>query len=401
MGRVAKELSALAVNKLREAGLHAVGGVPGLYLSVAPGGSRSWVLRVTVNGKRREMGLGGFGDVTLAEAREKARAARKQALEGNDPVEQRRESRRHKTAMVPTFRRCAADYIDAHSPEWRNPKHAAQWGATLETYAHPVIGEMLVSAVDTPHVLEVLRPIWTTKTETATRLRGRIEQILSAATVAGYRNGENPARWRGHLDQLLPKPSRIAKVEHHPAMPIDEVPAFMQKLAGVAGTASKALEFAILTAARSGEVRGATWDEIDLNGKLWTLPAERMKAGREHRVPLSEQAVKLLQALPIFVGVPYVFAAPRGGQLSDMAMTAVMRRLQLEYVPHGFRSTFRDWCSEKTHFPSDLAEMALAHAIKSKVEAAYRRGDMLEKRRELMQVWADFVRPRLGEQDAK
>lgn len=375
--------------------MHAVGGVPGLYLSVAPGGSRSWVLRVTVNGKRREMGLGGFDDVTLAKAREKARAVRQQALDGIDPVEARKAERlRRRFDVAPTFRKCAEDYIEAHSPEWRNPKHAAQWSATLGTYAYPTIGSMSVSDVDTAHVLEVLRPIWTTKTETATRLRGRIEQVLASATVAGYRKGENPARWRGHLDQLLPKPSKIAKVEHHPAMPIDEVPAFMQKLAGVAGTASKALEFAILTAARSGEVRGATWDEIDLEGKLWTIPAERMKAGREHRVPLSEQAIELLKSLPIFVGVPYVFAAPRGGQLSDMAMTVILRRMGVPFVPHGFRSTFRDWCSERTHCPSDLAEMALAHAIKSAVEAAYRRGDMLDKRRELMQTWADFVRPR-------
>ena len=377
--------------------MHAVGGVPGLYLHVSDSLARSWIVRVTVNGKRREMGLGGFADVTLAEAREKARAARKQVLQGIDPVAERQaERRRRKTETVPTFKMCAEAYIEAHAPEWRNQKHAAQWSATLGTYAYPTIGSMSVSDVDTAHVLEVLRPIWTTKTETATRLRGRIEQVLASATVAGYRKGENPARWRGHLDQLLPKPSKIAKVEHHAAMPIDELPDFMPKLAEVSGMSARALEFAILTAARSGEVRGATWDEIDLEGKLWTIPAERMKAGREHRVPLSEQAIELLKSLPIFEGVPYVFAAPRGGQLSDMAMTVILRRMGVPFVPHGFRSTFRDWCSERTHCPSDLAEMALAHAIKSAVEAAYRRGDMLDKRRELMQTWADFVRPKQG-----
>ncbi|MEJ3959280.1 integrase arm-type DNA-binding domain-containing protein [Brachymonas sp. G13] len=375
--------------------MHAVGGVPGLYLYVSDAGARSWIVRVTVHGKRREMGLGGFDDVTLAQAREKARQARQQAIEGIDPVQERKAARlRRKTETVPTFKKCAIAYIDAHAAEWRNAKHAAQWASTLETYAYPLIGEMSVADIETRHVLEVLRPIWTTKTETAARLRGRIEQILSAATVPGYRKGDNPARWRGHLDHLLPKPSKIAKVQHHAAMPIDETPQFMVTLAGITGISAKALEFAILTAARSGEVRGATWDEIDLDGKVWTIPAERMKAGKEHRVPLSIQAIELLKALPIFVGVPYVFGAPRGGQLSDMAMTAVMRRQQLPYVPHGFRSTFRDWCSERTHCPSDLAEMALAHAIKSEVEAAYRRGDMLDKRRELMQTWADFVRPR-------
>ena len=359
-------------------------------------GARSWIVRVTVHGKRREMGLGGFDDVTLAQAREKARQARQQAIEGIDPVEARKAERlRRRFDVAPTFRKCAEDYIEAHSPEWRNPKHAAQWSATLETYAHPVIGDMSVAAVDTPHVLEVLRPIWTTKTETAARLRGRIEQILSAATVPGYRKGDNPARWRGHLDHLLPKTSKIAKVAHHPALPIDHVPAFAKHLLSGNGIAARALLFAILTAARSGEVRGATWDEIDMDARLWVIPAERMKADREHRVPLSDQAVELLKGLPVFVGVDYVFAAPRGGQLSDMSLTACMRRQQLPYVPHGFRSTFRDWCGERTHYPGDLAEMALAHAIKNKVEAAYRRGDMLEKRRQMMQEWANFVLPRL------
>ena len=394
MGLRAKELSALVVGRIKKPGMHAVGGVPGLYLYVSDAGARSWIVRVTVHGKRREMGLGGFDDVTLAQAREKARQARQQAIEGIDPVQERKAARlRRKTETVPTFRKCATDYIDAHAAEWRNVKHAAQWASTLDTYAYPLIGEMSVADIETRHVLEVLRPIWTSKTETATRVRGRIEQVLSSAKVAGYREGENPARWRGHLDQLLPTPSKIAKVSHHPAMPIDDVPSFAKHLLSGNGIAARALLFAILTAARSGEVRGATWDEIDMDARLWVIPAERMKADREHRVPLSDQAVELLKGLPVFVGVDYVFSAPRGGQLSDMSLTACMRRQQLPYVPHGFRSTFRDWCGERTHYPGDLAEMALAHAIKNKVEAAYRRGDMLEKRRQMMQEWANFVLP--------
>lgn len=396
-GKQAKELSALVVGRIKDNGLHAVGGVPGLYLLVKQdGAARSWVLRYSLHGKRREMGLGSFDDVTLAEARAKARAARKQLADGIDPIDERNQAlarRKAEAAARTTFAEAAASYIEAHTPTWRNQKHIAQWSATFETYAYPVIGAMPVGDIQTMHVLEVLRPIWATKTATATRLRGRIEQVLSSATVAGYRKGENPARWRGHLDQLLPKPSKIAEVEHHPAMPIDDTPAYFARLMGSSGIASKALAFKILTAVRSQSIRFATWSEVDLGNGVWTIPADHMKSGEEFRVPLSSHAIKLLRGLPVFEGVDLIFPAPRMGVMTDMAMTAVMRRHGLEAVPHGFRSTFRDWCGDRTHFPRDLVELALAHELENKTEAAYRRGDALERRREVMQAWADFVLP--------
>ena len=392
MGLVAKELTARAVMNIREVGMHPVGGVPGLYLNVSKSGTRAWVLRVTIDGKRREMGLGGFPAVGLAEAREMSREARRIAQSGVDPVQQRqreRSQRQADDAKARTFRQCAEDYIEAHSPTWRNSKHRAQWGSTFEAYAYPVIGSMSVADVDTPHILEVLRPIWMAKSATATRLRGRIEQVLAAAAVAGYRSTDNPAAWRGHLDHLLPRPSKFAKTEHHPAMPIDDTPAFMRELAGRPGIAARALEFLILTAVRSGDVRAATWEQIDYGTATWTIPVT--KVGSMHRVPLSTQAVAILRDLPVFPDSPYVFTAPRGGMLSDMSVAAVMRRMGVEYVPHGFRSTFRDWCGDRTTFPRDLAELALAHTLESKTEAAYRRGDALDRRREMMQVWGDFL----------
>ena len=398
MSMVAKELSARAVANIKGAGMHPVGGVPGLYLNISAGGSRAWVLRVTVNGKRREMGLGGYPTVALAEAREMAREARRIAQSGIDPVEQRKQERQQRltdAAHLRTFKKCAEDYIEAHSPTWRNVKHRAQWGSTFEAYAYPIIGNMNVADVGTPHVLDVLRPTWTTKTATATRLRGRIEQVLAAAAVAGYRSTDNPAAWRGHLDHLLPRPSKFAKTEHHPAMPIDDTPAFMRELAGRPGIAARALEFLILTAVRSGDVRAATWEQIDYGTATWTIPVT--KVGSMHRVPLSTQAVAILRDLPVFPDSPYVFTAPRGGMLSDMSVAAVMRRMGVEYVPHGFRSTFRDWCGDRTTFPRDLAELALAHTLESKTEAAYRRGDALDRRREMMQVWADFVTNKINE----
>lgn len=393
----------MAVSKLTATGMHAVGGVAGLYLCISPSGSRSWIARVTVDGKRREMGLGGFPDVTLALAREKARTARSDLQMGIDPVAKRKEARSARQALKATqktFADCAKAYIEAHSDGWRNAKHRAQWPATFETYVYPTMGAVLVGEVTQSHVLDVLRPIWKTKTQTASRLRGRIEQVLSWATAAGYRHGDNCARWTGLLDQLLPAPGKVAKVQHHRALPIDETPTFIKALRLHEGISPKALEFAILTAARSGEVRGATWAEMDLDASVWTVPGERMKAGREHRVPLSTQAIKLLQGLPRIDGTELAFSAPRGGQLSDMALTALMRRMKVEAVPHGFRSTFRDWCSERTSYPRDLAEQALAHAIESKVEAAYRRGDALEKRREMMQAWADYCAPSPTEKPA-
>lgn len=389
----AKELTALEVKRLTKPGLHAVGGVAGLYLQVTHSGARSWILRATVGKRRRDIGLGGYPDVPLAQAREKAREARELIKQGIDPVEQRKAAR---TALIAaqasriTFDQAAARFLSSKRHEFKNAKHAAQWESTLKTYASPIIGRLPVSEVELPHIVEILEPIWTTKTETASRLRGRIEAVLAWATVAGYRSGDNPARWKGHLDAVLPKPSKVAKVKNHRALPIDDMGAFMVALRKREGMAAKALEFLILTAARSGEVRGATWDEIDLKAKVWTIPAERMKAGKEHRVPLSDPAVALLEALPRLAGSPYVFPSARGGMLSDMALSALMKRMAVDAVPHGFRSTFRDWCAERTNYPREVAEMALAHTISDKVEAAYRRGDLFEKRRRLMADWARF-----------
>jgi integrase len=394
MVRRAAELGALAVGRLREPGMHAVGGVSGLYLQIAPGGTKSWILRATVGSKRREMGLGPFPEVPLAAARDKARAARAKVEQGHDPILERQRAAsalRAEQAKALTFAEAAKQFVTDKGEQWRNAKHRAQWSATLETYAGPVIGKVLVSDVAQAHILSILRPIWTTKTETATRVRGRIEQVLDWARVRGYREGENPARWRGHLDKLLPAPTKVAKVKHHPALPVEAMPSFMANLRKRSGTAARALEFLVLTAGRSGEIRGASWSEFDMPGKTWTVPAERMKAGVEHRVPLSPQAVQLLEAIPRVAGNDLVFAAPRGGVLSDMSLTAVTRRMKVEAVPHGMRSTFRDWAAERTNFPREVAEMALAHAIENAVEAAYRRGDLFSKRAEMMAAWAEFL----------
>lgn len=394
MARKAKELSALVVGRLNTPGNHAVGGVSGLYLYVNDNGARSWVLRISVSGKRRHMGLGGFPDVTLAQARDKARTLRAAVDEGIDPIAQRemkRSALRAASSTERTFEQVASAYIQAHCDSWKNPKHRAQWVSTIETYANPIMGKLLVAHVHQEHVLQVLEPIWKSKNETASRLRGRIEAVLDFATVRKYRTGENPARWKGYLDKLLPAPGKVQKVNHHRALTFDQMPAFMAALRQQSGGAARALEFAILCAARSGEVRGATWAEIDLRSGTWIVPAERMKAGKEHRVPLSPQALALLGQLPRIERCDWVFPAPRGGQFSDKALTAVMRRMAANAVPHGFRSTFRDWIGEHTNYPRDLAEMALAHTLESKVEAAYRRGDALERRRQLMNDWANAI----------
>lgn len=394
MGRKAVELGALAVSRLTDPGLHFVGGVAGLALQVLPSGARSWVLRVQVGDKRRDMGLGGFPDVTLAGARDAARAARAKVREGIDPIADARALRsalKADQAAARTFKFCALAYIDTHEAGWRNAKHAQQWRNTLETYAYPFIGSVLVRDVGLPQVLSVLEPIWTKKTETASRLRGRLESVLDWATVRGYRTGPNPARWKGHLDTVLPPPATVANAGHHAALPVGNVGEFMQALRAQTGISARALEFTILTAVRSGETRGALWSEIDEDSATWTIPAERMKAKREHRVPLSPAALALIRALPRVEGADLIFASPRGGELSDMSMTAVLRRMKVDAVPHGFRSTFRDWCSERTNYPREVAEMALAHTIGDKVEAAYRRGDLFEKRRRMMADWAGFV----------
>lgn len=416
MPKAAAALKALQVERLKPLPnqvrpiLYPVGTVPGLHLQVLPSGGRSWLLRVTVGerpatdksktpGKpvqrRREVGLGGYPEITLAMAHEKARAVREQVRAGLDPVAQKvaaRSALRAAAAASLTFESAAAQYIAAHEAGWRNAKHGDQWRNTLKTYADPVMGKLLVADVQVAHVLKVLEPIWHTKTETAVRLRGRIEKILDWAKGRGYRSGDNPAAWTGNLQAQLPQPKAIAKTEHHAALPIAKVPGFMAKLRDQQGMGARALEFVILTAARSGEVRGATWAEIDLKAEVWTVPGERMKAGKEHRVPLSADAVTLLNSLDRVEGTDFVFPSAKGKPLSDMTLTAVLRRMKVPAVPHGFRSTFRDWAAEQTNHPREVAEMALAHTIENKVEAAYRRGDLFEKRRVLMEDWAGFCR---------
>lgn len=393
MPKRAKERTAIEVQRLVTPGFHSVGHVAGLHLRVKPSGARSWMLRATVGAMRRDIGLGPYPDVTLAQAREKARQARDTIRQGADPVRERREresARRADQAKAVTFSEASKTYIKTHAASWRNKKHEQQWRNTLATYAFPVIGPMLVRDVEQAHVLKVLEPIWLTKTETASRVRGRIEAVLDWAKGRGYRVGDNPAEWKGNLDAQLARPEKVAKPKHHAALPVSEMGAFIGRLRAAEGMGARALEFAILTAARSGEARGATWSEIDLGSKVWTVPASRMKAGKEHRVPLSEATLKLLHALPRMADTDIVFPASRGGQLSDMTLTAVLRRMGVQAVPHGFRSTFRDWVAEQTSYPRDAAEMALAHAIGDKVEAAYRRGDLFEKRRRMMSDWARY-----------
>jgi len=367
--------------------------VDGLALQITGTGARSWVLRLTVAGKQREMGLGSFPSVSLAEARDKARGHRAKVQDGEDPIAARRAARSSAAAQrdtQQTFASVAAQYIAQHGKSWKNPKHAAQWTSTLQAYAHPVIGSLLVRDITTAHTIKVLEPIWTSKTETASRVRSRMELVLDFAAARGLREGPNPARWRGNLDAALPKPSKVARVQHHAAVAVEAIAAFMARLKLQPGMGARALEFAILTAARSGEVRGATWSELDLAQAIWTVPAPRMKSGREHRVPLSTSALRLLRALPRGGPADLAFPGLRGA-LSDMSLTAVLRRMQVDATAHGFRSTFRDWASECTNHASEVAEMALAHAVGDKVEAAYRRGDLYDKRVQLMSDWAEFL----------
>lgn len=398
MAREVGRLSALKVSRVREPGMHADGG--GLYLQVSAAGTKSWIYRFMLNGRGREMGLGALNAVSLADARGKAADCRAVRAKGFDPIEARKSQldiARLEAAKARTFKVCAGSYIEAHRPSWRNPKHAQQWENTLETYAYPVLGETSVQAVDTDLVMKVLRPIWTDKPETASRLRGRIEAILDWAIAHEYRRGENPARWRGHVANLLPRQSKVRKVQHHPALPYGDVPKFVADLRKQAGTAPAALEFLILTTARTSEVIGAQWSEIDLARSLWTVPATRIKGGKEHRVPLSAPAVATLNRLAQsrHKDAPadeFVFPGGRKGKgLSNAAMSAVLERMKLHDITvHGFRSSFRDWAAECTHYPNEVCEMALAHVVSDKVEAAYRRGDLFEKRRELANAWAAF-----------
>jgi integrase len=393
--KVSNALDALKV-KHAKPGRHADGG--GLYLLVKDSGAKSWVFRYMLKGKARDMGLGplsGSEAVSLTKAREDAEALRVELRKGIDPLQERERKAAEAAAQAQaakvastTFKAVAERYIADNRDSWRNPKHRQQWENTLSTYVYPVIGDLPVAEVGKAHVLEILEPIWKGKPETASRIRGRIETVIDAATARKLRTGENPARWRGHLAHVLPKRSRLTR-GHHTALPYGELPAFVEKLRSRKAMAALALEFTILTAARTGEVIGATWEEIDLAKKVWTVPANRMKAGREHRIPLSPRAVETLEAVKINGG-SFVFRGERGGKLSGMAMAMLLRRMGTDVTAHGFRSAFRDWAAECTAYPNEVCEAALAHTIGNRVEAASRRGDLFEKRARLMSDWAAY-----------
>lgn len=432
MPKKAREMSAVEVKRIQEPGLHAVGGVPGLSMQVTPTGGRSWILRCRVAGKRRELGLGAYPSVSLAAARELARAETEKLKAGADPVAERRAQKAAAAEAVKrqvTFERALEEFLSSPRLDGlRNTKHRAQWGSTLREYALPVLGKIPVAEIRMTDVLKVLKPIWTEKPETAGRVRGRIERVLAWSTVQGYRDSGNPAVWRGGLSEALPPLSAVKRVVHHPALPVDSVADWMRALQQRKGSSARCLEFVALTAVRSGEARGARWDEIDLEAAIWTVPAERMKMKRAHRVPLSPQAVELLKGLPKEASAPeLVFPAPRGGRsrrvqatgrpaeaepknrvLTDMAMSAVMRKMhQAEVdagstgwldpvsgrpaVPHGLRSTFRDWAATRTDAPREVAEMCLAHIVASSTEVAYQRSDLLDQRRDLMDRWGAFL----------
>jgi integrase len=387
-------LTARMVEQANKPGYYGDGG--GLILRVSDGGNKVWLYRYKANGRVREMGLGPIRDVSLAEARDAAREARRLRRTGIDPIDAKRDRKvaaRVDAARAMTFSQCAAAYIESHRDSWSNAKHAAQWESTLRTYAYPVFGNLPVTAVDTALVMKVLDPIWSAKPETASRVRGRIEAVLDFAKVRGHRVGENPARWKGHLSEALPAISKVRKVKHHPALPYDKVAAFMADLRQREGVAAVALEFAILTAARTEEAIGAVWSEIDMTAGVWTIPAERMKARIEHRVPLSRQALAVLERVQKQRVNDVVFSGQQkpGRALSNMAFLMTLRHMGIQNVTtHGFRSTFRDWAGDLIVDSSEAAERALSHKVKSKVEAAYWRSDLFEKRRVLMQQWATY-----------
>jgi integrase len=386
-------LTAKRIEKLTEPGRHRDGKVPGLFLQIGDG-SRCWVLRYQRGGPERMLGLGPLSLVSLEEARERAIQEWKKILDGNDPVAARQA--RHQNAAltaakVITFDECAAQYIAAHRPGWSNVKHSRQWEKSLALYASPVLGALPVAQIDEAHVLKVVQPIWSAKTETAERVRRRIAAVLDYAEASKLRIGPNPARWKANFEHLLPAKSKVKKLRHHAALGFDLVPAFVANLRARKDIGAAALEILVLTAARAGEVTGARWPEVDLGARLWTVPAERMKARRVHRVALSERAVEILKSLPREAGNDYLFIGARAGKsLSHSAFDKLMSELAPGFVAHGFRSSFRDWCGERTNFPREIAEGCLAHAIGTAVERAYARGDMLEKRRRVMEAWAAF-----------
>jgi integrase len=389
-----QRLTALAVSRLNKPGLHPDGA--GLYLRVGRNGSKSWTFRFMLNGRAREMGFGGLHKVGLADARKKASDARLLLSEGQDPLTQRHlhdmqsaVAEKLATARSMTFDQCAEGYIAAHEASWKNEKHRQQWRNTLATYVSPVFGNIPVQDVDTDQIMKVIGPIWGKKAETARRVRGRIEVIIDWAKVRGYRAGENPARWRGHLSYLLPARTKVRAIKHHAALPYNQIPNFMAELRRFEGIAAAALEFLILTAARTSEVIYAPWSEVDLEKRVWIIPRERMKGHREHRVPLSAAATAVLRRIKQSQGLYLFPGRTPDTPLSNMALLMTLGRMNRGGVTsHGFRSTFRDWAAERTNFPNEVVEMALAHAVENKTEAAYRRTDLFEKRRRLMNAWA-------------
>jgi integrase len=401
------KLSAVEVAKAKGPTVLHDGG--GLYLRVAASGAKAWVYRFQLGGRRRDMGLGAYPDVSLSEARARAAARRLQRQDGIDPLAAKK-AERHAQQLTEakgrTFREVAEEYISRNEAGWHNAKHRAQWRQTVDTYVYPVLGDLPVAGIDTGLVVRVLDPIWAQKPETASRVRGRIEAVLDAATVRGYREGPNPAQWKGNLAHILPARSKLQKVVHHAALPFDQMPVFLGALQDRGGQAARALEFVILTAARTGEVLGASWGEIDSDTKTWTIPANRMKAGREHRVPLSDAALDVLDTVrPVALlrdgrpdpAAPLFTGHRRALSLSPSAMSVLLVRMKRgDLTIHGFRSSFRDWAAERTAYPREVVEMALAHAIENKVEAAYRRGDLFEKRRQLMEAWAKFCTTSAG-----
>ena len=399
MARQTHRLTTIKVARVSKPGLYCDG--HGLYLRVSARGTKSWIYRYRHKGKLRDMGLGSAGLVSLADARAvahehaKAMLAFRHGTVDLDPITNRRQlkaARRIEAAKGMTFQACADAYIAAHKAGWRNPKHRGQWTSTLTTYAYPVIGNLPVQAIDLGLVLKVIEPLWSVKTETAARIRGRIEAVLDWATARGYRVGENPARWRGHLEHMLADKAKIRRVQHRAALPYAEIGSFMAELRRQEGIGARALGFMILTAARTSEVLGARWGEFNLSDRLWTVPAERMKSGREHRVPLSNAAMGILKKMDSLRQGDLVFSGARKNRvLSHMTMLNALARMgHTDLTAHGFRSSFRDWAAERTGFAAEVAEMALAHVVSDKVEAAYRRGDLFEKRRQLAEAWARY-----------
>lgn len=417
MPKIAKPLSNVAVNRIISVGWHAVGGVAGLLLQIRKSAQkdapipRSWILRIRIGNERQLIGLGSYPQVSLAQARERAKALTQDAKQGIDLRAQKRALRSSLVAAASknkTFKECAVAYMEAHSEDYTNDKHRKQWPATLNMYAYPVIGELLVSDITMRHVLDVLLQdttgkdkqvgkLWYVKTETAKRLLMRIKTVMDYATVNEYRSGNNPAVWKGYLETQLPSPSKLSRAKHHPAVPYTDIGDFMDNLRRNESISAKALEFLIITAVRSGSVRMAEWPEIDLDKKLWVIPAANTKTKQEHRVPLAPRAIKLLQSLPRITGNPKLFPSARGKALSDMTLSQLMRRmrergeLKVEAVPHGFRSTFRDWAAEQTSYPDEIRKAASGHTVGDSVHQAYQRTDLLEKRRRLMNEWAKFL----------